>query len=131
MRMHFVVLALACALARASSAQSPAQKSVVGVWRGTSTCLVRPSACNDESVVYRITPLKAADSVAMDGRRIVRGEELEMGVVGCRVTPQGGQLACAIPRGVWQFSVHGDSLTGELRLSDHTRFREVRTVRAP
>jgi hypothetical protein len=51
----------------AQSAQSP-----VGTWRGTSLCLVRPSSCNDEIVVYRIAPVNAKDSLTMDARKIVR-----------------------------------------------------------
>jgi hypothetical protein len=31
--------------------------------------------------------------------------------------------------GVWRFVVRGDSLTGELRLPDGTKFRDVRTAR--
>jgi hypothetical protein len=44
---------------------------------------VHPSACNDEIVVYRVTPKKAADSVTLDARKIIRGAEQEMGVLGC------------------------------------------------
>jgi len=134
-RIHLAGVALASALARTAIAQSPVQPpaliSPVGIWRGASVCLVRPSACNDEIVVYRITPMKAADSLAVDARKIVRGEEQEMGVLGCRLVPLSGQLTCNIPQGVWHFRVRNDSLTGELRLLDNTRFREVRTVRAP
>ena len=129
-----VGVALVSALARTAIAQSPvrpAPSTAVGTWRGTSVCLVRPSACNDEVVVYRITAMKTADSVAVDARRIVRGEEQEMGVLGCRLVPLSGQLTCTIPQGVWHFRVRDDSLTGELRLRDSTRFREVRTKRAP
>lgn len=75
--------------------------------------------------------MKTADSLAVDARKIVRGEEQEMGVLGCRLVPPSGPLTCTIPRGVWQFRVRNDSLTGELRLVDNTRFREVRTKRAP
>ena len=128
-------VALASAVAGTATAQSPIQPPTlvtpVGTWRGTSVCLVRPSACNNEIVVYRITPMKAADSLAIDARKIVRGEEQEMGVLGCRVVPANGQVTCAIPQGVWHFRVRKDSLTGELRLLDNTRFRDVRTVRAP
>jgi hypothetical protein len=135
MRIHFAAVALASALAPTASAQSPAQPpgpmSPVGIWRGTSVCLVRPSACNDEIVVYRITRMKAADSVAVDARRIVRGEEQDMGVLGCRMVPLSGQLTCTIPQGVWHFRVRNDSLTGELRLPDNTQYREVRAIRAP
>ena len=134
-RIRVAGVALGSALAHTANAQSPAQppalKTPVGTWRGTSACLVRPSACNDETVVYRITPMKAADSLAVDARKIVRGEEQEMGVLGCRLVPSSGQLTCTIPQGVWHFRVHSDSLIGELRLLDNTRFREVRTIRAP
>lgn len=118
-----------------ANAQSPSQSRTtatpVGTWRGTSLCLVRPSACNDETVVYRITQMKAADSLAIDARKIVRGEEQEMGVLDCRLVPGTGQITCIIPQGIWRFSVRNDSLTGELRLPDNTRYRDVRTVRAP
>jgi len=135
MRIHLTGVALAGALARAAIAQSPAQPPApippVGVWRGTSACLVRPSGCNDEIVVFRITQIKAADSVAVDARKIVRGEEQEMGILGCRWVRLSGQLTCTIPQGFWHFRVRNDSLTGEFRLVDSTRFREVRTIRAP
>ena len=128
-------VALASAVAGTAIAQSPVQPpklaTPVGTWRGTSVCLVRPSACNDEIVVYRITSMKAADSLAIDARKIVGGEEQEMGVLGCRVVPANGQVTCAIPQGVWHFRVRNDSLIGELRRLDNTRFRDVRTVRAP
>jgi hypothetical protein len=129
-----VGVALASALARTAIAQSPVQPALgtpVGTWRGTSVCLVRPSACNDEVVVYRITQMKTADSLAVDARKIVGGEEQAMGVLGCRLVQLSGQLICIIPQGVWHFRVRDDSLTGELRLPDNTRFREVRTKRAP
>jgi hypothetical protein len=139
MRFHLAGVALASAVAGTAIAQSPVQAPAVinpvinplGTWRGSSVCLVRPSACNDEVVVYRITPMKAADSLAVDARKIVGGEEQEMGVLGCRLRPLSGQLTCTIPQGVWHLSVRKDSLTGEFRQLDNTRYREVRTVRAP
>jgi len=133
--MHVAGVALASALAHAAIAQSPIHPhtpaTTVGTWHGTSVCLVRPSACNDEIVVYRITPKDAADSVALDARKIVRGEEQEMGVLDCHVMPTSGQLTCSMARGVWRFRVRNDSLTGELRLLDDTRYRVVRAIRAP
>ena len=130
-----LTLAIASLLARSAGAQSPSQQPAamnpVGIWRGTSVCLVRPSACNDEIVVYRIAQTKAADSLTLDARKIVRGEEQEMGVLTCRFTSPNGPLTCAIPRGTWQFRVRNDSLVGELLLSNNTKFRDVRTTRAP
>jgi len=127
-------IVLAITLPHDASAQSPSQppatEHAVGTWRGTSVCLVRPSACNDEVVVYRVTQLKAADSVAVDARKIVRGAEEEMAVLACRFVSSSGQLVCAMPRGVWTFRIRGDSLAGELRLLDGTRFRDIRATRA-
>ena len=123
-------IALAGALAHTAIAQSPAPANPVGTWRGTSTCLVQPSACHDEVVVYRITQMKAVDSVSVDAFKIVNGQEDNMGLLTCRVAPGSGQLACSIPHGVWYFTARGDSLTGELRLPDKTRFREVRAIRS-
>jgi hypothetical protein len=135
MRIRLSGLAVASLLARGAGAQpapqQPATTTPVGSWRGTSVCLVRPSACKDEIVVYRITHTKAADSLTLDARKIVRGEEQEMGVLSCRFASPDGPLICAMPQGIWQFRVRNDSLVGELRLSDDTRFRDVRTIRAP
>ena len=135
MRLPIAGVALTSVVACTASAQSASQTQVpvtpVGTWRGTSVCLVRPSACNDEIVVYRITQLKARDSLAIDARKLVRGEEQEMGILGCSLVRPSGQVTCIMPQGVWHFTVRNDSLTGELRLPDNARFRDVRTKRAP
>jgi len=129
-RIAVTIVAVASGPPRSATAQSaPATMNPVGTWRGVSVCLVRPSACNDETVVYRITPLKAPDSLALDARKIVRGQEEDMGVLACRVLRQNGEITCMIPRGVWNFRVRSDSLNGELLLADKTRFRVVRTKR--
>jgi hypothetical protein len=133
-RVHSAVLALASALTGVASAQSPTKPptlvTAVGTWRGTSTCLVRPSACHDEIVVYRITPTKSPDSLTVDALKIAGGEEQDMGLLHCRLVALSGQITCAIPHGVWHLTVRNDSLTGELRLPDNTRFRDVRATRA-
>ena len=81
------VFAALCFLARGAFAQAPAPSpNPVGVWRGTSLCTVRPSPCNDEIAVYRITRVNARDSLSFDGRKVVKGQEVEMGgPIGCHV----------------------------------------------
>ena len=122
-------------LTTSAGAQAPppkaATRTAVGTWRGTSICLVRPSACHDEIVVYRIARTRTADSLTIDARKVVRGEEEAMGILACRYSAPNGELTCGIPRATWRFRVRNDSLVGELRLADNTRFRDVRTVRAP
>ena len=128
-RIACLAAMISSVLARPTHAQA-ARPDPVGTWRGTSLCQVRQSACYDENVVYRLTRTPARDSLALDGRRIVNAAEVEMGVLGCRLDAPSARLRCAIPNGVWQFTIRGDSLVGELRLSDGTKVRDVRTARS-
>jgi hypothetical protein len=124
-------LGAVCFLGSAAFGQAPTPTaSPVGVWRGTSLCQVHPSPCHDEVVVYRITPVGPPDSLSMDARKIVNGQEEEMGVFGCRFTAARAELACTMKNGVWRFVIRGDSLVGDLRLPDNTKYRDVRTARA-
>ena len=123
-------LVAGCAFARDASAQASTTANAVGVWRGTSLCRLRPSACKDESVVYRITKVNAGDSLSIDALKIVNGQEEEMGVLACRSDASGAQVTCTMPNGVWHFTVRGDSLVGELRLPDNRKFRDVSTLRS-
>jgi hypothetical protein len=130
-RILTIIAVATCVLSSAVFAQAhQAASNPVGVWRGTSLCLVHPSACKDEQVVYRITRTKALDSLSFDGRRLVNGEEVQMGVLACGVTVAGDQVTCTIPQGVWHFTIRADSLVGEFRRPDGTKFRDVRTARA-
>lgn len=125
-------IVVALLLATEARAQAPVTApSAVGVWRGTSLCLVRPSSCNDEIVVYRITRLKTNDSLSIDASKIVNGHEDAMGVLTCHVGTPSTQITCTMRNGVWHFTVRGDSLVGELRHPDNTKFRDVRLARAP
>ena len=128
-RFAYLAAIISCLVARHLPAQT-ARPDPVGTWRGTSLCQVRQSACHDENVVYRLTRTPARDSLALDGRRIVNAAEVEMGVLGCRLDAPSARLRCAIPNGVWQFTIRGDSLVGELRLSDGTKVRDVRAARS-
>ena len=128
-RFAYFAAIISSVLARRMPAQA-ARPDPVGTWRGTSLCQGRPSACHDEIVVYRITHTAVRDSLAVDGRKIVEGAEVEMGILGCRLDAPSARLACPIPNGVWQFTIRSDSLVGELRLQDGTKVRDVRTGRS-
>jgi hypothetical protein len=126
----FVAIAATSVIAGSAHAQKPRAADPAGVWRGTSLCTVHPSPCHDEVVVYRITREKTRDSLSIDARKIVNGQEEEMGVIGCRATEQGSKLTCMMGNGVWAFTIRGDSLVGELRLPNKTKYRDVRTARS-
>lgn len=130
-RSIFIALVAVAVLAHHAPAQAATGASnAIGVWRGTSLCLVRPSACNDEVVVYRIARLNTSDSVSIDARKIVNTREEKMSDLACRLSTPGTSITCTIKNGVWHFTVRRDSLVGELRLPDDTKFRDVRTVRS-
>ena len=132
MKCRFAYLAamISSVLAPRMPAQAAARPDPVGTWRGTSLCQGPPGACHDESVVYRITRTSTRDSLALDGRKIVNAAEVEMGVLACRFEAASARLTCPIPIGLWQFTMRGDSLVGELRRSDGTKARDVRTERS-
>jgi hypothetical protein len=130
-RLRLVAFVAVGVLARRGQAQAAeGVPDPVGVWRGTSLCQVRPSSCNDEIVVYRISRVTTSDSLAMDARKIVNAREEQMGVLACRLAPTGTSFTCTLPNGVWRFTIRRDSLVGELRLRDSTKFRDVRAVRS-
>ena len=130
-RTSIIALAAACLLPHSAPAQAPvAASNPVGVWRGTSLCRVRPSPCRDEIVVYRITRVHATDSLSVDARKIVNGQEEEMGILGCRAAASGSQVTCTMSNGVWRFTIRGDSLVGELRLPDNRKYRDIATARS-
>jgi hypothetical protein len=126
-----VAFAITLFRARGAFAQSPAAPpNPLGVWRGTSTCLVRPSPCNDEIDVYRITRANAGDGLSIDARKIVKGKEEEMGLLDCTFAAPAAQITCTMPNGVWRLTIRGDSLVGDLRLPDNTKYREIQASRS-
>ena len=104
---------------------------VLGKWKGESLCMVKPSACHDETVVYEITaPSGAKDKLVMNADKIVEGKPVNMGSLDCKYADAPYSITCDVPgRGVWSFTVEGDVMTGMLKLSDGTVFRKVSTKR--
>ena len=129
-RLAHLAALLGCVLAQYLPAQVTVHPDPVGTWRGTSLCQVLPSPCHDENVVYRITRTNNRDSLAIDARKIVNAAEEQMGLIQCQINAATAQLTCTMPNGVWRFTIRGDSLVGDLRLPDGTKFRDVRTVRS-
>jgi hypothetical protein len=102
----------------------------VGKWKGESICTVMPSACHDEVVVYEISaPAEKKGTLVWKADKIVNGRQENMGTLDCTYAAESRTLTCDMPgRGVWSLTVHGDAMTGTLKLSDGTLFRKI-TVR--
>ncbi len=121
-------------VARAAPAASAGIRDLLGRWEGESICQVPGSPCHDEHVVYQFTPLgRAADSLRLDGFKVVRGEEQFMGTLRCSYDVASRTLICTF-RGrdvdEWRYTLAGDSLSGTLRTDrGRTLYRIVRVKR--
>jgi hypothetical protein len=108
---------------------------IVGVWRGTSICQVRPSACNDEQAVYHVTR-QARGGYAFEMNKIVAGVEVTMGVLDTSFVPgtttlTGFTYDRAHRRGTWTFTPHGSHMSGRLTGQDGLVLRVIELDRAP
>jgi hypothetical protein len=132
MRVGVIAVVASLVIARGAAAQlatSPAANPL-GTWRGSSRCVARQSACKDETVVYRIARKGLRDSLLVDARKVVAGQEEDMGSLACQINASRALITCAIPTGKWRFRVRHDSLVGQLRLEDGTWFRDVLATRS-
>ena len=90
---------------------------VAGTWEGTSLCQVKPSACRDEHVIYRIRKT-AAQRYMVDAFKLVEGKELFMGPLDLILDTSGHSLSGSHrdSAGVihpWLFSVNGAHISGK------------------
>ncbi|WP_263417469.1 hypothetical protein [Terriglobus albidus] len=106
----------------AGFAQAGETKDVLGEWSGKSTCVVRPSACHDEDVIYQIKEI-APGKLSWKADKIVSGKRETMGVLDCSYGDK--TLVCHFEKGTWTFHVDGARMTGTLRLVDGRLFRTV------
>lgn len=106
--------------------------TLLGEWKGESLCTVKASACHDETVVYEITaPTGRREHLVWKADKIVDGKQVNMGSLDCKYDQEAHTMTCDVQgRGVWSLTVDGDLMTGTLKLSDGTVFRNVSAKRA-
>jgi hypothetical protein len=113
-----------------SGANPKSDKGPVGIWRGESRCVVRPSACNDETALYRIAA-NAPDRVMVAAGKIVDGREVNMGSSECSYTVKTHVIACSLPNGSsLHLEVTGDTIEGTYTRRDGTLWRNISLHRA-
>ena len=102
----------------------------MGDWHGSSTCLVRPSACHDEEALYHVRAV-AGDPAkfSMQADKVVDGKPVEMGTSDCTYDPAKKFLHCTFERGYVDLSLEGDKLSGAMFLPDKTRWRDIKLTR--
>src|SRR5947209_20142629 len=97
---------------------------LVGDWSGTSLCQVRPSACNDERVVFHFSNPQA-NKITVAADKIVDGKMVNMGSGLWTYGQCAGKLEWQIPQGVRKIAVEGDRMDGTLVGPDNVVFRKV------
>jgi len=114
----------------AGCAQQTTADKIEGIWKGTSLCQVKASACHDEDVVYHISK-KSANLYIMQASKIVNGSEEDMGTFDSVVyveTKQTLRFTMKDQQGrsaVWLFKVDGIKMHGTLVINENTLFRIV------
>ena len=111
-------------------AQETAADKIEGIWKGTSLCQVKPSACHDEDVVYHISK-KSANLYTIQANKIVNGAEEDMGTFDSVVydeTKQTLRFTTKDQQGrksVWLFTINGMQMRGTLTINENNLFRIV------
>jgi len=111
-------------------AQQTAADKIEGIWKGTSLCQVKPSACHDENVVYHISK-KSATVYTIQASKIVNGAEEDMGTFDSVVydkTKQTLRFTMKDQQGrnsVWLFRLDGMQMHGTLTMNENTLFRII------
>jgi hypothetical protein len=118
-----------------SAAALPHQRAIVGVWRGTSSCVDRTlhPACVDETVVYEFRPLPDdRGAVRLEAKKVVGGRAETMYLLDFTYDPErkvwASEFRAPHAHGEWSYAVEGDALRG--RLLDLPSRALVRTVTA-
>src|SRR5215471_18717198 len=110
-------------LAAPAVAAAEDAKSIVGVWRGTSTCVNREAApaCRDEEVIYEFRELTppVAGKLSMKADKVVNSKVEPMGELDFAWEPKEKAWSCDFqtPRfhGLWSYRVlEGGDLAGTL-----------------
>lgn len=98
---------------------------LAGNWTGESICQIKPSPCNDEKVIYRVTEPDASGKLTVQMDKVVNGEPEMMGVLDCIYRKDDHSLKCEMPNGTWEYTVSGDTMTGTLTLTDKRLYRRI------
>jgi hypothetical protein len=103
---------------------------VLGEWQGTSTCLVKPSSCQDEEALYRVKAAAAPGRYSVEGNKIVQGKVVFMGVMDCGFDARQSLLHCEFERGTVDLTLREGHLNGFMLLKDKMRWRRIELRKA-
>jgi hypothetical protein len=100
--------------------------AIAGIWRGQSSCTQKESACHEENVVYRFSPLQdKPGSFSVSAAKIVDGKAVNMGILEFQYVEDEQALVCNYAQGVWRLTVDGQKMGGTLTRPEGSLFRRV------
>ena len=105
---------------------------IAGTWRGESTCEAKGTACHDETVVYRISPVAGkATLFQVSADKIVDGKPVNMGTLEFQYETDRHELRCDYAQGIWRLKIDGAMIQGTLTRPDGTVFRRLNLQKDP
>jgi hypothetical protein len=95
--------------------------SVLGTWKGESSCTGNRPACKNEVAVYRFEAVPGkSDFVLQFADKLIDGQRIPMGKLEFQYNEKTGELSSDFTRGqthgLWQFKVSGETMVGTLVL---------------
>jgi hypothetical protein len=95
--------------------------SVLGTWKGESSCTGNRPACKNEVVVYRFEAIPGKSDVVLQfADKIIEGQRVPMGKLEFQYNEKTGELSSDFTRGqthgLWQFKLSGETMVGTLVL---------------
>ncbi|HEY6062544.1 MAG TPA: hypothetical protein VIV35_02985 [Chitinophagaceae bacterium] len=93
---------------------------LIGTWKGTSICQIKPSACHDEIAVYHVSKGEKPGIYHIVANKIVNGKEEDMGVDDFIFNPADHSLFCFDEKYkvILKFTGKGKSMNGTLELEN-------------
>ena len=105
---------------------------ISGTWRGESTCEAKGTACRDETVVYRISPVAGKTTLfQVSADKIADGKPINMGTLEFQYGRERHELRCDYAQGIWLLKVDDASVHGTLTRPDGTVFRKLNLRKDP
>jgi hypothetical protein len=102
--------------------------AVLGDWHGTSLCLVKPSACQDEEALYHVKTDKSG-KLQIDADKVVDGKPENMGTIDCTYDAAAKHIHCEWGHGILDLTLQGDHLDGTMFRPDKTKWRDIKLTR--
>jgi hypothetical protein len=113
MKRYFLLLLLLFLIAVRSGATFN-DSLLIGTWKGTSICQVRPSSCNDEIAVYHISKGEKPGTYHIVMNKVIKDKEEDMAEYDYSFDAKRNSLYCYDEQHkiTWKFTVKGIHMEG-------------------